>query len=764
MLVFPRNKQLPVDVRDLSEDQRRRLLALGLEIVRRRMSPLRLYEPMPHQLAFHKSQAPERLIFGGNRTGKTLALCTEIAWDLTATHPYYKGPERDGVMFIVGKDSKHIAQTLWPYLYKRKPTFRMIRDLETGLWRSYRQYDPADLARQAESVPMLPLIDRRLIKDVAWEKKAAGNPEMVRMHNGWVAYCLSSLGAPPRGADIDRCLAGWSEIYDPVAKRFRRIDEIAGPWHVWSFNERTRRAEIRVASQPFVKGFGEITGVSLSNGEVLYTTRKHRLLTTVGWRSVQEAWLGRLPLVEAECRVPSESRIQLRLTRQTSRPAVLVSAGRAVAEANQCPTDETRFSRVASPASRHACSLSSPLTIENVESAGQHAIWDISVPETNNYVYGNSVNHNCFFDEELVHRAWYPEVSARLIDRNGRFVWAATPQTGTDQLYELFLRCISEHGKEKPLCESFFAVPLDNVHISEENKRRFLAKLADNPEQIKVRWDGQFLVPSYRMYPNFSPGVTHGCDFFDIPDNWTRYVSIDPGNQVACAGFFAVPPEGAMKPAHAEDPLRREEPAGKCVYMYDEVYQRDTNVFEFAEAMKHKMDGQNFQAFLIDDHGSRKTESSGKTIYQQYADEFAKRGLKSAATGSAFVSMNVGNESLEAGCEQVRAWLRSRDGEKPRLQILNGTCHGIINDMTRYHRKKTASGDVTDKPDATRFSHGADVVRYAAMHGMPYVKPPLLSRMTGWAMDYLRSKRQMENTKTLESATAEKYVHCGSGP
>lgn len=48
----------------------------------------RLYRPHPTQLAFHKSRALQRGLFGGNQSGKSFAGCCEIAYTVGKCHPY----------------------------------------------------------------------------------------------------------------------------------------------------------------------------------------------------------------------------------------------------------------------------------------------------------------------------------------------------------------------------------------------------------------------------------------------------------------------------------------------------------------------------------------------------------------------------------------------------------------------------------------------------------------------------------------------------
>jgi len=49
---------------------------------------LRFYEPHPTQMAFHRSQAQQRGLFGGNQSGKTFAGCMEVAYAVGKCHPY----------------------------------------------------------------------------------------------------------------------------------------------------------------------------------------------------------------------------------------------------------------------------------------------------------------------------------------------------------------------------------------------------------------------------------------------------------------------------------------------------------------------------------------------------------------------------------------------------------------------------------------------------------------------------------------------------
>lgn len=166
----------------------------------RKGEPTRLYEPLGQQLAFHQSQARERLVRGSNRGGKTITGAVETGWALTGRHPYRQYPTK-GRAYIVGYDLAHVGGVMWDKLSAPQMKFRRIRDLETKQWRAYQPWRDAD--REGEAEPMPPILPPRLIKNVAWNSLAKNIPEKVVLHNGWELQFFSGNSTPPRGADVD---------------------------------------------------------------------------------------------------------------------------------------------------------------------------------------------------------------------------------------------------------------------------------------------------------------------------------------------------------------------------------------------------------------------------------------------------------------------------------------------------------------------------------------------------------------------------------
>lgn len=505
----------------------------------RLLDPLRMYEPQPKQLLFHKSKAAERLALGANRGMKTTCCAFELAWAVMGCHPYLKYPKENGRAICVAEDVKRIGQVMYWKLF-RAGAFKMIRDKQTGI---YRAWDPdTDGDDETDLKPCLPLLPARAIKSISWDKKSLYAPSLVTFKNGWEIAFYASGGKPPRGVDVDAC---W-------------------------------------------------------------------------------------------------------------------------------------------------------------------------------------------FDEEVASEEWYSEMAARLIDRQGRFFWSATPQTGTDVLWSLHERAVDEATKPEPSIEAFRFLLSDNKFLTKKAKDEFIHKMGSDPDQYRVRVLGEFAIQSHRVYPNFAR-TKHSLDAFDIPHDWCRYLVIDPGFANICALFFAVPP-----PDH---------PMAGHVYVYDELQVQQMDAKTFALRLYHKMGEQRFQAFLIDAHGARRTEVIGKSIGLQYAEEFEKLHMRSIETGSNFIMVGTtdkfGKETLKAEVSQTRTWLWEREelGGLPILQIFHDRCPQLMDQMGKY-KNKVENGKPTDTPDARKYSHGPDCVRYACLHGMKYVEPKRVPRKKKGIGEFVKEKKR----------------------
>lgn len=310
----------------------------------------------------------------------------------------------------------------------------------------------------------------------------------------------------------------------------------------------------------------------------------------------------------------------------------------------------------------------------------------------------------CYFDEEIPQPDFYDECMFRLVDRGGFFVWSATPQRAGPKMWNLHLEALKELEKppKERRVEEFYVTLEDNPYIAQSEKEFIKKSLEHDDIAYRVRVLGQFLMETALTYPMFSRNV-NTCEAFEIPSNWCRYAAIDPGFTVAAVIFFAVPPEGNR------------------AYVYDELMIRQCSSEGLAKEMRHRTMGKRFHAFLIDEHGSKRTEVMGESIREQYQKAFEKYKVRSSL-GYGFISIGGGEvRTVTPGVHKVRDWLlpTEEDG-KPRLIVFNH-CHGLIRDIESLHNK-IKNGVASETPDE-QSKHAAAALRYGVMHGLKYVKP-----------------------------------------
>lgn len=329
-----------------------------------------------------------------------------------------------------------------------------------------------------------------------------------------------------------------------------------------------------------------------------------------------------------------------------------------------------------------------------------------------------------WFDEEIVDPNWYPEMAARLPDRRGRGMWSATPQAGTDQLYELHERAEKERvtrEADKRRIEEFRVLLADNRFMSEDAKREFREDVSE--EEANVRIEGNYAILSHKVYPTFNLGV-HGHPAIDVPHDWTLYGYIDPGHRTCAALFTAVPPTQDM------------------FLIYDELYIRECTAELFAQSMKHIIGSRQIQAFVIDSKMGLHTELGiGKTVMEQYSESLARAGVKSVSTGSGFL---FANSDRMAGVLAVQGLLRLKDDGKPRLRIIGEKCPNFLYEIKRYHRKRVG-GFIHAEPDDRKNNHLMDCLRYMALHNPRWVAKKAAKKLTGSLADFrAKMKRRRE--------------------
>lgn len=204
---------------DYHSKELRKVVRAAME---RECEALRLYEPMHYQKQFHECVAKLCIIQKGNRTGGSLALMAEVARAVTAQDPHNKYPKENGRAVVLGYGEKHIGRVFHKYLFE-PGAFKIIRDLETKKWRTFRPWTIAeggDEERKSEARPAPPLIPRRYIKSIAWEKRSEKVFSVVTFTTGWELHAMNSSGDPGQAQgfdanlyaiDEDLATGGWYE-------------------------------------------------------------------------------------------------------------------------------------------------------------------------------------------------------------------------------------------------------------------------------------------------------------------------------------------------------------------------------------------------------------------------------------------------------------------------------------------------------------------------------------------------------------------------
>ena len=313
------------------------------------------------------------------------------------------------------------------------------------------------------------------------------------------------------------------------------------------------------------------------------------------------------------------------------------------------------------------------------------------------------------FDEEIPHPGWFSEMVPRIVDRHGKLIWSATAQVGTVALYDLSQRAekaVHERDPNPRVTEHIMTV-FTNPYISEVDRVNFLADLeAAGEDELRVRGHGDFAIHGRRVYPEFAPRGVHHIDSFPIPEDWTRYIAIDPGRQVAASLFAAVPPRGG-------------EYEGRGI-IYAEAYIRKCNALLFAQTIKQIVGNSWIHGWIIDHQEGRRVETaSGRSVEEQYQEEMIKVGLKNNGfTGFAWATSDV-----DAGILAARNKLQLREG-KPEWLFMTDNLRWLCWEAERYtYRTLQGFGMVTDRILGSQ-DHLMDCMRYLALSNLRYVKPP----------------------------------------
>jgi hypothetical protein len=266
--------------------------------------------------------------------------------------------------------------------------------------------------------------------------------------------------------------------------------------------------------------------------------------------------------------------------------------------------------------------------------------------------------HYWWADEELEHQYWISELERGCVSYNGRGIYSATAQASSEQLYTMHQRATAIEKTHD--VEEFFLLMYDNIYVAKSAKDTFRSQLTSD-EEIQVRIYGKFAITSLAVYPEYDK-KDHIVEDFTIPDDWCRYLVVDPGAAVCAVLFAALPP-----PMDDKNPLKEYQDR---LVIYDELYIKRCSHEIFAERVAQKMGHLKrggFQGFLIDGRMAKNTEMTGKTVEALYSEALIDQKIYSQDTGSDFIHGSPDGRARE---ESLKMYLRKQFHDStPRLAI-----------------------------------------------------------------------------------------------
>lgn len=329
--------------------------------------------------------------------------------------------------------------------------------------------------------------------------------------------------------------------------------------------------------------------------------------------------------------------------------------------------------------------------------------------------------HLIHIDEDVYYPRHLAEWQSRLAHESSKLFWTAFPHSANFALMDLSKRANEQATKTAPDVHETRLVFVENPYIDADQKRQ---RLDDwDHDTSRARNLGEFLTDNVLVYPNFSKRV-HGITddpalVGDIqqdrvqrelaqkgwqpPQNWTRYLVLDPGHSTCAVLFAAVPPPEF----------------GDYVIAYDELYIHNADARACAEGVYSKTVGQYFEAFIIDDRAGRHTPMGfGQTVKSNYSNEFERMGLRSNRTGHNFLR---GSDNVAAGIASMRAWLTMRTDGLPKFRCVLATTPNLQREFGLYLKKVTKDESQED-PNRHR-DHLMDCCRYLAAYNPQHVVP-----------------------------------------
>lgn len=374
-----------------------------------------------------------------------------------------------------------------------------------------------------------------------------------------------------------------------------------------------------------------------------------------------------------------------------------------------------------------------------------------------------------WIDEEIQIVAHYAEWQARLSDQKGRIVWSSLSRSNpallslTRRAQEQSMEVYKGQRKRADVSEIVLTFS-DNPYIDEDEKRKRLEGWDEENRRMRDR--GEYVIGNMKVYPNFSR--SYHCAIMDDeerddelsrilrqrngnpPENWTRWLILDPGTAKPGVLFCAIPPPELWR-------------NGEPYYIvYGELYEPRLIASEVARKSAARSHGQVFHEFVIDGQAARQTPMGfNRTIGQEYTRAFEKHGLSSVETGCSFVP---GDPNFATRSQQVESAMAYRACGTPQLRIVVAKCtdlvHQLESNLKKVERGPNGETIVLDKPAKGQKDDLRNCLEYWLSRRPTYVEPPRADVNLGGpgmkAYEFIRGLFSHDDDR-------QKVVHVGPG-
>jgi len=324
-----------------------------------------------------------------------------------------------------------------------------------------------------------------------------------------------------------------------------------------------------------------------------------------------------------------------------------------------------------------------------------------------------------WIDEHIEDESHYVEMNRGFMRHAGVGVWTATAQTVNFQLTDLRERAAK--GEKKILAIQLLLE--DNPFISTEAKQDFFDILSE--DERAVRFYGKPAIAGRLIYWMFKPQEDHGCEPFDIPDDWSRYIFLDPGRQNCGTIFVAVDPEEKHR------------------WVYDSFILRHSDASTWAHEVKMRQGKRKYECVVCDQRAGKQTSmgrSTGDTVAHHYFQALMEEGVSLRRVGS-MDGFFAASADVSAREECLIQWMAIREigpfTGSPLLKMFRGRNKDLERQIYRAHMKL----DRADKRERLE-SDALDCLEYAAAYNPTYYPPEPIdnSRDDKVYQAYLRRK------------------------